>query len=123
MGPADFFFYADVAELADALGSGPSGRKVVEVQVLSSAPKTALSHQHLASRFLSKVAASRLGPLSRPRRQTVRTPALCDAVLANLVEQCFVADLQQHRGLFAIPVSLVEGTGDSFRLRLVFGIA
>ena len=39
-GPCRFFsFYADVAELADALGSGPSGRKVVEVQVLSSAPK------------------------------------------------------------------------------------
>ena len=44
-GPADFFFYADVAELADALGSGPSGRKVVEVQVLSSAPKTVASCQ------------------------------------------------------------------------------
>ena len=34
-----FSFCADVAELADALGSGPSGRKVVEVQVLSSAPE------------------------------------------------------------------------------------
>src|SRR5882672_2696908 len=30
---------ADVAELADALGSGLSSRKGVEVQVLSSAPK------------------------------------------------------------------------------------
>ena len=30
--------YADVAELADALDSGSSNRKVVEVQVLSSAP-------------------------------------------------------------------------------------
>ncbi len=29
---------ADMAELADALGSGPSGRKVVEVRVLLSAP-------------------------------------------------------------------------------------
>ena len=29
--------FADVAELADALDSGSSGRKVVEVQVLSSA--------------------------------------------------------------------------------------
>jgi hypothetical protein len=35
---------ADVAELADALGSGPSSRKGVEVQVLSSAPKKALRH-------------------------------------------------------------------------------
>src|SRR5208282_4356430 len=41
-GPADFFSYADMAELADALGSGPSGRKVVEVRVLLSAPITAL---------------------------------------------------------------------------------
>ena len=38
-GPADFFSYADMAELADALGSGPSGRKVVEVRVLLSAPQ------------------------------------------------------------------------------------
>ena len=30
---------ADVAELVDAHGSGPCGRKVVEVQVLSSAPR------------------------------------------------------------------------------------
>ena len=29
---------AEVAELADALASGASGRKVVEVQILSSAP-------------------------------------------------------------------------------------
>ena len=34
-----FFQNADMAELADALGSGPSGRKVVEVRVLLSAPK------------------------------------------------------------------------------------
>jgi hypothetical protein len=31
--------YADVAELVDALASGASARKGVEVQVLSSAPK------------------------------------------------------------------------------------
>ena len=42
-GPLQFVFLnADVAELADALGSGPSGRKVVEVQVLSSAPEKQL---------------------------------------------------------------------------------
>src|SRR5271169_391921 len=33
-----FSLYADMAELADALGSGPSDRKVVEVRVLLSAP-------------------------------------------------------------------------------------
>src|ERR1700686_2041124 len=39
-GPCRFFLFpADMAELADALGSGPSGRKVVEVRVLLSAPK------------------------------------------------------------------------------------
>ena len=32
------FLYADVAELADALASGASPRKGVEVQVLLSAP-------------------------------------------------------------------------------------
>ena len=32
------FHHAEVAELADALASGASGRKVVEVRVLSSAP-------------------------------------------------------------------------------------
>ena len=39
--PADFFLNADMAELADALGSGPSDRKVVEVRVLLSAPTSA----------------------------------------------------------------------------------
>ena len=40
-GPADVFLPdADMAELADALGSGPSDRKVVEVRVLLSAPET-----------------------------------------------------------------------------------
>ena len=34
---------ADMAELADALGSGPSGRKVVEVRVLLSAPVSPVS--------------------------------------------------------------------------------
>ena len=34
----DVYNSADVAELADARGSGPRSRKGVEVQVLSSAP-------------------------------------------------------------------------------------
>jgi hypothetical protein len=33
------FYYAVVAELADALDSGSSARKGMEVQVLSTAPK------------------------------------------------------------------------------------
>ena len=43
-------FYADMAELADALDSGSSDRKVIQVQVLLSAPKqvfiTDLSYEH-----------------------------------------------------------------------------
>ena len=35
--------FADVAELADALGSGPSGGNIVGVQVPSSAPKEQLT--------------------------------------------------------------------------------
>ena len=34
--------YADMAELADAYGSGPYGGNFVEVQVLLSAPSTVL---------------------------------------------------------------------------------
>ena len=37
------YLVADVAELADALDSGSSSRKGVEVQVLSSAPTTTLA--------------------------------------------------------------------------------
>ena len=41
---------ADVAELADALDSGSSARKGVEVQVLSSAPKiTKLLNENIGS--------------------------------------------------------------------------
>ena len=36
---ADGNIYAGVAELADALDSGSNGRKAVQVQVLSPAPK------------------------------------------------------------------------------------
>jgi hypothetical protein len=42
-GPCRIFLTADMAELADALGSGPSGRKAVEVRVLLSAPEKQLS--------------------------------------------------------------------------------
>ena len=36
--------YAEVAELADALGSGSSGRKAVRVRVPPSAPKKLCEH-------------------------------------------------------------------------------
>src|SRR3954463_15942218 len=41
---------AEVAELADAHGSGPCTRKGVGVRVPSSAPRLAHSQQHLGSR-------------------------------------------------------------------------
>ena len=48
-GLPDFSLHADMAELADALGSGPSDRKVVEVRVLLSAPKSVVGGQWLVA--------------------------------------------------------------------------
>ena len=108
-----------MAELADALGSGPSDRKVVEVRVLLSAPTPAVSFWPLAL-SLKRVAS---GFFSRACGQAVRAAALRDSVLADFVEQGFIADLQQCRGLFAIPVRFFESPGDRFGFRLIFGIA
>ena len=41
--PAHEFFFAEVAELADALASGASGRKAIGVRVPASAPDFAAS--------------------------------------------------------------------------------
>jgi hypothetical protein len=41
--PSCFSLRAEVAELADAQASGACGRKVVEVQILSSAPIVSLT--------------------------------------------------------------------------------
>ena len=50
------FTHAEVAELADALGSGLSDRKVVRVQVPPSAPKNPWKHGFLFSiKTLAKV--------------------------------------------------------------------
>jgi hypothetical protein len=46
-----FSLRAEVAELADALASGASGRKVVEVQILSSAPCSRKPRVHGAFSF------------------------------------------------------------------------
>ena len=48
------FLYADVAELADALASGASDRKVMWVQVPSSAPRKARIYE-LFLRFESEI--------------------------------------------------------------------
>ena len=42
--PRPPFLFADMAELADAYGSGPYGGNFVEVQVLLSAPKNQAPH-------------------------------------------------------------------------------
>jgi hypothetical protein len=67
-------YRAEVAELADAHGSGPCTRKGVEVQVLSSAPKAYLDdgvqpEVHRTSPFFYK-----LGSLSGPI--LVRVPSI-----------------------------------------------
>ena len=53
----------------------------------------------------------------------MRAAALRDAVLTDLIEQRFVADLQQRGRLLAIPVRLFQRAGDGFRLRSILGIA
>ena len=53
----------------------------------------------------------------------MRAAALRYAVLADFVEQSFVADLQKRRGLFAIPVCFFEGPGNGFGFSFVFGVA
>jgi hypothetical protein len=57
---------AEVAELADALASGASGRKVVEVQILSSAPMTNRPSKYWAFRISSYRIAT--APVSSLRR-------------------------------------------------------
>src|SRR4051794_20404879 len=49
--------------------------------------------------------------------------AALDFVLADLIEQCFVADLEYGRGLFAVPVGLLQGPGDGFDFSLILNVA
>ena len=51
-----------MAELADALGSGPSDRKVVEVRVLLSAPEIILSARQLSALRKNKISGMRYRP-------------------------------------------------------------
>jgi hypothetical protein len=46
-----------------------------------------------------------------------------DAILPNLIEQSFVADLQHCGGLLAIPVGLLESLPDGLAFGFVFGAA
>ncbi len=59
----------------------------------------------------------------RSSRQFVVALALGDAVLANLVQQCLVADLQQGSCLLSIPVGFLECLRDGLSLGFIFGTA
>ena len=58
---------ARVAKLADALDSGSSGRKVVQVQILSRAPfdSSAVVDSLMASRLAKAYGGARVGHLNR----------------------------------------------------------
>src|SRR6185437_10501105 len=62
-GTAKLLSRADVAELVDAHGSGPCGRKLVEVQVLSSASVV----WRAAQEFGARVRTGGAGRVTRPR--------------------------------------------------------
>src|SRR5882672_3841436 len=55
--------------------------------------------------------------------QPVSAAALSDAILTDFVEQCLVADLEQHGCLFSIPIGLFQSSGNGFRFGFVFGVA
>ena len=46
-----------------------------------------------------------------------------NAVLADLIEQSFVADFEQGCGLFAVPIGLLEGLRDGGGFGFVFRAA
>src|SRR4029077_187890 len=48
-------------------------------------------------------------------------PGLSDSILANLVKQSLVADLQDGCSLLAVPVGLLECASDRQSLGLIFG--
>src|SRR6266446_6406549 len=56
-----------------------------------------------------------------PSRKFVVAFGLGDSVLPNLVEQGFVANLQQRRRLLAVPVGLLERLPDGFSLSFILG--
>ncbi len=53
----------------------------------------------------------------------MRTPRLRDAVLPDLIQQRLIADLQQCRGLLAIPIRFLQSSRNRFRLGSILGIA
>ena len=53
----------------------------------------------------------------------MRAAALRYSVLADFIEQGFVADLQQGCGLLAIPVCFFQSAGYGFGFRFILGVA
>ena len=61
------------------------------------------------------------GESLRSRRELVVAFGFGDSVLADLVEQRFVADLENRGGLLAVPVGLFQSLGDGLRFGFIFG--
>src|SRR5208282_2846287 len=61
-------------------------------------------------------------PLS-PCRQLMMALGLGNPILPDLIQQRLVADLQQRRGLLAIPVGLLQRMRDGLRFGFVLGSA
>ena len=57
----------------------------------------------------------------RSRRQFVVPFGFGNPVLADLVQQGFVADLENRGRLFAVPVGLLQCLGDGLRFGFIFG--
>ena len=49
--------------------------------------------------------------------------SLGKAVLPNLIQQSFVTDLKQDRGLFTVPIGFVKSFGDSFGFGFILSAA
>ena len=75
----------------------------------------------VASTFLVRESAETWKWLRARRKFVVGGGGLRDAVLADLIEQGFVADLQHRGGLFSIPVRFLKSPRNRFRLRFILG--
>ena len=72
-----------------------------------------------SSNRVSRLTLFRRLELRARRKFVVSAALLCDAVLANLIEQGFVADLEQRRCLLAVPIRFFERAGNCFGLGFV----
>jgi|APSaa5957512576_1039674.scaffolds.fasta_scaffold302340_1 hypothetical protein len=72
--------YADVAELADALGSGPSGGNIVGVQVPSSAPKTQVHTKCVLAFLYARMKGLERAKATQPSGLCCRPGVIANAV-------------------------------------------